>query len=123
MHEYDRSSKWLIEHHGAALLRLAGLPPVYACRPAQAEVVQPRQLPDGLLEVRATADGPVEWFLVEIATYPQRRVSEQALRGALLVYLDRHQLPEVLTLVLCPKGTYRVPGVDEQHSLRDWTRL
>ena len=24
MHEYDKSSKWLIQHHGDSILRLAG---------------------------------------------------------------------------------------------------
>ena len=49
---YDKSSKWLIQHHGDSILRLAGITGIAAWRPAQAEVVQPRQLPDGLLKVR-----------------------------------------------------------------------
>jgi hypothetical protein len=44
---YDRSSKWLLEHHGDSLLRLGGLTGVTSCRAVQTEVVQPRQLPDG----------------------------------------------------------------------------
>jgi len=44
---YDRSSKWLIQHHGDSMLRLAGVKNIQAWRPAQAEVVQPRRLPDG----------------------------------------------------------------------------
>jgi len=51
MGEYDRSSKWLIQHHGGSILRLVGAPEVVSWRPLQAEVVQPGQLPDGLLEV------------------------------------------------------------------------
>ena len=49
---YDKSSKWLIQHHGDSILRLAGIEKIAAWRPAQAEVVQPSQMPDGLLEVR-----------------------------------------------------------------------
>ncbi len=49
---FDRSSKWLIRHYGDSMLRLAKVGNIQAWRPAQAEVVQPRQLPDGLLEVR-----------------------------------------------------------------------
>ncbi len=49
---YDKSSKWLIQHHGDSLLRLAKIENIQTWRPAQAELVQPRQLPDGLLEVR-----------------------------------------------------------------------
>ena len=53
---YDKSSKWLIQHHGDSILRLAGIEKIAAWRPAQAEVVQPSQLPDGLLEVRGEDD-------------------------------------------------------------------
>ena len=50
MHEYDKSSKWLIQHHGDSILRMAGIVGIESWRPLQAEVVQPRQLPDGLIE-------------------------------------------------------------------------
>jgi hypothetical protein len=46
----DRSGKWLIEHHGDALLKLGGVGPLQSWRPLRAEVVQPKQLPDGLIE-------------------------------------------------------------------------
>jgi hypothetical protein len=52
MHEYDKSSKWLIQHHGNALLRLGGTGNVVSWRPLQAEVVQPRKLCDGLLDFK-----------------------------------------------------------------------
>jgi hypothetical protein len=48
---YDRSSKWLIEHHGDSIPRLAGVEDVIAWNPEPAEIVQPRQMPDGLLNV------------------------------------------------------------------------
>jgi hypothetical protein len=48
---YNRSSKWLIQHCGDALLRLAGVSGIRAWRALQAEVIQPRQLPDGVLEI------------------------------------------------------------------------
>ena len=38
---YDKSSKWLIQHHGDSMLRLAKVERIAAWRPAQAEVVQP----------------------------------------------------------------------------------
>ena len=50
---------------------------IEAWRPAQAEVVQPRRLPDGLLEVRLEDETEADLFLVEVATYPERRVGEQ----------------------------------------------
>jgi hypothetical protein len=106
---YDKSSKWLIQHHGDSMLRLAKVKNIQAWRPAQAEVVQPRRLPDGLLEVRLEDETEDDLFLVEVATYPERRVGQQMTDDLLLVYLDRRQLPEAVTLVLRPKGKYRVP--------------
>jgi hypothetical protein len=106
---YDKSSRWLIQHHGDSMLRLAKIGNIEAWRPAQAEVVQPRQLPDGLLEVRLAGEPQDDLFLLEVATYPERRVSQQLTRDLMLVYLDRGELPEAVTLVLRPKGKYRIP--------------
>jgi len=44
---YDKSSKWLVQHHGDSMLWLARVRNVRAWRPAPAEVVQPRRLPMG----------------------------------------------------------------------------
>ncbi len=106
---YDRSSKWLIQHHGDSMLWLARVKNIRAWRPAQAELVQPRRLPDGLLEVCLEGETEDVPFLLEVTTYPQRRVSQQMTDDLLLVYLDRGCLPEGVTLVLRPKGKYRVP--------------
>ena len=107
---YDKSSKWLIQHHGDSILRLAGIEKIAAWRPAQAEVVQPSQLPDGLLEVRLVGESRDDPFLLEVATYPERRVEDQLTRDLMLVFLDRGELPEAVTLVLRPKGKFRVPA-------------
>jgi hypothetical protein len=53
------------------------------------------------------------WFIIEIATYPEPRVLEQVLRDSMLVFLDRGKLPEVLTLVLHPRGKFRLSGKAE----------
>src|SRR5215472_12820370 len=116
MHDYDRSSKWLIQHHGVSILRLGGVTGVQSWRPLQAELVQPRQTPDALLEVHLADQSQARLFLVEIATYPDRRLLEQVLRDTALVYLDRRVLPEVLTLVLHPKGQLRITGAHEETS-------
>jgi hypothetical protein len=39
--QYDKSSKWLIQHQGKGVLLLAGLSGVRLCRAVQAEIVQP----------------------------------------------------------------------------------
>jgi predicted transposase YdaD len=119
---YDKSSKWLIQHHGDSILRLAGLTDVASWRPLQAEVVQPRRLPDGLLEVQMAGANEADLYLLELATYPDRRVAEQIVRDTMLVYLDRGVLPETLVVVLCPKGNLRVEQEVKLHSPRGWTR-
>jgi hypothetical protein len=67
-------------------------------------------MPDGLLEVRLEGESRDDLFLLEVATYPERRVEEQLTRDLMLVYLDRGELPEAVTLVLRPKGKYQVPA-------------
>src|SRR5213594_3507776 len=115
--QYDRSSKWLIQHHGNALLWLGGVRNVVSWRPLQAEIVQPRQLPDGLLEVQLADRSDQALFVLELATYPEERLLEQVLRDMALVYLERSTLPEVLTLILRPKGKLRVTGSHHVQSL------
>ncbi len=83
---YDKSSKWLIQHHGGSILRLAGIEKIATWRPAQAEVVQPSQMPDGLLEVRLEGEAHDDLFLLEVSTYPERRVEDQLTRDLMLVY-------------------------------------
>jgi hypothetical protein len=123
MGEYDRSSKWLIQHHGDSILKLAGVEEVVSWRALPAEVVQPGQLPDGVIEALHTDSDEPAWYVVEIATYPERRVQDQLLRDALLVFLDRRVLPEVVALVLHPKGSYQPPEVLSIQSPRGWTEL
>jgi hypothetical protein len=106
---YDRASKWLIERHGDSVLRLAGITDVAEWRPLPAEIVQPRALPDGLLEARRTGQDRPSLYVIEVATDPERRTAGQLLGDAAAVYLARGQLPEVIAVVLRPKGRRRVP--------------
>ena len=69
----DKSAKWLIEHHGDAILRLGGVTDLVRWKAAPAELVLPTKLPDGLIFAwRAWRDHP-EPFVVEIATTLRRR--------------------------------------------------
>jgi hypothetical protein len=125
MHDdYDRSSKWLFQHQGLALLRAGGVRgEVRAWRAVAPEVVQPRQVPDGLLEVQFADRKTVDLFLAEIATYPEARVLRQMMRDTLLVFLDREVLPEVVVFVLKPRGPTRVADEQEIESRLGWTKL
>jgi predicted transposase YdaD len=109
----DRSGKWILEHQGGAILRLGGLTGYTAWRLSAAELHVPKRLPDGLLEVTFPDRAEPALVVVEVSTYPERRAEEQALQDALMVYLDRGVLPEVITLVLHPKGNLRVTGTSE----------
>ena len=119
----DRSSKWLIEHHGDSLLRLAGIRGFRAWRPAPTELVHPLESPDGVLEIFFPGRDEPDPVIVEIATYPERRANEQMQRDAVMVLLDRRVLPTLLTLVLHPKGSLRLTGDHAWACRQGLTRL
>jgi hypothetical protein len=62
MQDYDKSSKWLILHHGDSILRLAGVDDIETWKPLQAELIQPRRLPDGLTETCGIMTGGCSIF-------------------------------------------------------------
>jgi hypothetical protein len=123
MHEYDKCGKYLIQHCGNSILRLGGVTDIARWAPRQAEPVQHRQLPDGVLEAWAPGQARSDTFIVEIATDPDARVPSQAVRDVALIYLERGILPEVLVLFLREKGN--VPAADsvELISQRGFTKL
>ena len=104
MHEYDKASKWLIQHFGDCILRLAGVRGIVSWRSLQADFVQPRRLPDGFIEVQRRGQAKPDLYILEIATYPEARVAHQVLADTAMVYLDRHVLPEVVVLFLHRRG-------------------
>src|SRR5687768_14837887 len=106
---FDKSSKGLIEEQGASVLYLAGERSVLSCRALQAEVVQPRQLPDGLLEVTYAGRPEPSLVLVEVATYPEKRVPRQVYDDIMLVRQSRGVLPETVVFVLRQRGRFHVP--------------
>jgi hypothetical protein len=118
---FDPSSKWMLEEQGAGILYLAGARGVLSCRARKAEVVQPRKLPDGLLEARFAGIVEPSLVLVEVATYPEKRVVQQVADDIRLVRQARGVLPEALVLCLCPRGAYRVPERLEEKSKLGWT--
>jgi hypothetical protein len=123
MVEYDKRSKWLIQHHGDSILRMAGVRDIESWTALQAELVLPRQLPDGVLSVHERGQPDRDIYILEIATYPDARVPSQAVRDAALGLLERNVLPEVLVLFLHEKGY--VPAADsiELRSRKGFTKL
>jgi hypothetical protein len=106
--QYDKGGKWLIEHHADAILKLAGVGPVTSWTPLPGELVQSRQLPDGLIEARIAGIANPVLFLIEINTYPYTRVAEELLDDVAMTYLNRRVVPEVIALTLCEKGNVRI---------------
>jgi hypothetical protein len=119
----DDSATWLITRHGDAILRLGGVHGFTSWRPAQTKLAHPRQQPDGLLEVTFPDQPDPDLYVIELATYPERRAEEQAVRDGVFVWLGRQVLPEVVTVVLHPKGKLEVTGEYTVTSRRGGTRL
>jgi hypothetical protein len=122
-HEFDKSSKYLVQQHGKGILFLGGARGVRLCRAMQAELVQPRRLPDGLLEVFFHGRQKPVRVLIEVATYPEKRVLEQALDDLTLATVQFRQPPELLIVVLQPRGRFRVPRRHERQSRLGWSSL
>jgi len=123
MHDYDKSTKWLIQHHGDAILRLAGVPDIAAWTPLQAEPVLARRLPDGFIEVRHRGETEPDPYIVEVASYPDARVADQVVDDTALVRLDRRVLPEVIVLFLHPKGNVEAASSADLRSRQGCTNL
>ncbi|MCI0701181.1 MAG: hypothetical protein L0241_08865 [Planctomycetia bacterium] len=119
----DRSGKWLLTHHGDSVLRLAGITGFSSWRALQTETVAPRRLPDGLIELRFRGESEPTLVLVEIETYPDADVDRQLLDDLMLIAVDRNVVPEVVSLVLKPKGKLTVAGNSERTSPRGQTRI
>lgn len=119
----DRSAKWLIANHGDSILKLAGLTGFTSWRAVETETVAPRRLPDGLLEVQFADSPKPTLVLIEIETYPDRGADRQVFDDLMLIALERRVIPEVVSLVLRPKGLVQLTGRVERTSPRGLTRL
>ena len=113
---YDRGSKWLIDHAGDSILRLAGAPPFAAWNAVANEAVQPRQTPDGLLEVWRAGRKTPDYAIVEFQTYPDRRVPRQLIDDVMLTFQTKQAMPDLYLFVLKPKGNLRVDSSFEMTS-------
>jgi len=119
----DRAGKWLLARHGDSLLRLAGITGFASWAAVTPETVAPRRLPDGLLEVRFPGEPDAVLVLVEVETYPDADADRQVLDDLMLIAVDRKAIPEVVVLVLRPKGNLTVVGQGERASRSGRVRL
>ena len=100
----DRSGKWLIDHHGDSILKLANISGFTSWRAAQSELVAPRRLPDGLLEVAFPNRPGTDPFIIEIETYADRGIGPQVFEDILITRIERGVIPDVIALILRRKG-------------------
>jgi len=119
----DRTGKWLIDHHGDAILKLAKITGFIAWRAAKSELVAPRRLSDGLLEVTFPDQVRPDPFIVEIETYADSRVAPQVFEDILITRMERGVIPDVISLVLRPKGQAQVEQRMQESSRHGLTAL
>ena len=106
----DMASKWLLHNQGKGALLVGGLKGVRRYQPMPGEIVQNRRYPDGLLQGFLGNEPKPHHALVEIATYPEKRALKQALDDLTIAYTALNHLPELLMLILRPKGKLRIEG-------------
>lgn len=121
--QYDKGGKWLIEHHADAILKLAGVGSVTSFRVLPGELVQSRQLPDGMVEARLVDRPEPVLFLIEINTYSYTATANELLDDVLLTYLNRRVVPEVIALTLSTKDNVRIAPEKKLTSDLGHTRL
>ncbi len=112
---FDIGSKWLLHHQGKGALLVGGFKDVRRIELMPGEIVQNRKYPDGLLRVHLAGQHKPHYVLIEIATYSEKRALRQALDDLTLSYQTLGHLPELLMLVLRPKGRFRISG---RHAVR-----
>jgi len=112
---FDIGSKWLLQNQGKSALLIGGIKDVQRIEPMPGEIVQNRKYPDGLLRVYLANQRKPHYVLIEIATYSEERALRQALDDLTLSYQTLGHLPELLMLVLRPKGRFRIRG---RHAVR-----
>ncbi len=119
----DRSAKWLLGKHGDALLRLAGITRFTEWEHAPAEVVAPRRSLDGLFKLTFPNEVQPRLVIVEIESYADSTADRQVMDDIMLVVLEHRRTPEVVSLILKPKGEVAVAGRDERASPSGQVRL
>jgi hypothetical protein len=112
---FDIGSKWLLHNQGKGALLVGGFHDVQRIEPMPGEIIQNRKYPDGLLRVYLSGQRKPHHVLIEVATYSEERALKQAVDDLTLAYSALGHLPELLMLVLRPKGSFRIGG---RHTVR-----
>jgi hypothetical protein len=119
----DRSGNWIIEKHGDSLSRLANIGTFTDWKPASTVLSFPKRTPDGLLDVTFSDLPTPDPFLIEIESFPQADTAKQVRDDAAMVLLSRGVLPDILLIVLRPKGNQAVDAEQLVVSTHGWSEL
>jgi hypothetical protein len=119
----DRSIGFLVSKFPKALLRLAGVEGVKTCVPQMNSLSVPKRIPDGLLAVSFEKEKAPVLFLLEATTYPDADEERQVLEDVAMVLLSSKVIPEVISIVLAPKGNAQMLGSMQRSSLLGTTTL
>jgi len=119
----DRTSSWFMIHHGDSLLRLAKISNFVRWQAVQTVLSFPKQIPDGLLDVTFADKSTPDPFLIEIETYPEKDTAQQILRDLAMVVMLRGVIPDIIVIVLRPKGTLSISPEQIAASARGLTEL
>ena len=92
-------------------------------KPVPSELVQSRQLPDGLVEVTFSNRTEPVLYLIEVNTYSYSAAASELLDDVLLTYLNRRVVPEVVAITLHDRGNVRVSPEIRLNSPLGHTRL
>ena len=80
-------------------------------------------MPDGLLDVTFAGKTTPDPFLIEIEDYPDQETVEQIRRDLAMVLLTRNVIPDMLVVMLLPKGNLRIDPEQIATSAHGWTEL
>lgn len=106
----DKVGKWLLSAKGDSILHLAGVTGFTSWKSVQSELVAPRRLPDGIIEATFPGEEKPRLYLIELESYADNSVDPQVFEDILLVRLEKKVIPEVICVVLKPKGNVTVKG-------------
>ncbi|MBW3595839.1 MAG: DUF4351 domain-containing protein [Planctomycetes bacterium] len=117
---YDRSSKWLIQHHGDSILRLASITSSAGAQHKRRSCSR-GSFPMDCWTCACAARIRTTCFYGKLRHFRSGGQPTNLVRDTMIVCLDRHELPEVIVLVLRPKGRYRIPTQSRLRSRRGYS--
>lgn len=119
----DRCMNWLALKHPRAMLSASGVTNITSCKSLHGVLTFPKVIPDGMFEAQIAGEEKKRYYVVEVTTYPDKEECDQVLRAVSLIFLAFEVVPDVISLVLAPKGNLTQENRKEVRSTSGDTRL